>query len=457
MNPSFGRDLTTGSIPRHLIQFALPILIGNLLATGYGIINAIWVGNLLGKEAVGAIAVSFPVFLVLVALCSGATLASSILVSKAYGAKNHGMIQSVVNHSWTLAIVMIGAVTAGGLLSVEPVLWLLGTPSAIMPLAVDYLTIMVAGFAFLYVSNLIAAVLRGIGDTMVPMIFMILSIVINAVLDPLLIMGAGPIPSLGLNGAAYASLIASGTATILGMFYVRRKYGKEPIHPTGLMYERNMIMTILKIGLPSFLQQLLVSLGYAFITVFVNLFGAASIAAFGIASRLDGIIAMPAMAIMMAVSTLTAQNLGAGKPERIKDVFRWGILVNIPVILLISLLCLSFPEMVMRLFVSDAEVIRAGIDYLRIVGAGYLFFILFYVSNGIIMGTGKTMVTMAISFVSLCVIRIPLAAWLSQTGLGIRGIWYAIVISFAVTAVVSLGYYLSGRWKREKATTAAAG
>ena len=201
--------------------------------------------------------------------------------------------------------------------------------------------------------------------------------------------------------------------------------------------------------MPSFVQQMLVSIGYAFITVFVNRFSSASIAAFGIVSKIDAIVAMPAMALMMAASALTAQNIGAGKFERIKDILKFGILVNTPVVLLISASCVAFPHGIMRAFVKDPEVIQVGIDYLRIVGAGYLFFIVFYVSNGIINGAGKTLATMCLSFISLCIVRVPLAGLLSGTELGIRGIWIAIVISFAASTVNSLAYYYFGKWRGE--------
>lgn len=447
MNSQFGKDFTSGSIPKHYIQFALPILIGNLLSTGYSIINTIWVGHLLGKDAVGAVAVSFPIFMAMIALCSGATLATSILISKAYGAKGHARIQQIVNHSWSIGVIIVVVVTIGGIISSGAMLRLLDTPADIIPLATDYLRISMLNVAGLYLSYLISSILRGIGDTVIPLMFIIISTIINAVLDPLLILGAGPIPALGLNGAALASLFSTGAAVIPGLIYTKYKYKKEPINLTKMQFERPVILEILKIGLPSFAQQMLVSMGYAFIIVFVNRFGAASTAAFGIASRIDSIVAMPAIAMMMAASALTTQNIGAGKPERMKAIFKYGILTNIPLILVISLLCVTFPQAIMRIFVKEAEVIQVGMDYLRIVGAGYLFFILLYVSNGVINGAGKTISTMVISFISLCVIRVPLAALLSHTSLGIRGIWIAIVISFAATTINSLLYYSFGKWR----------
>lgn len=446
MNKKFGNDLTSGSIPRHLIGFAFPVLIGNLLTTGYGIINTIWVGNLLGRDAVGAVAVSFPVFLAMIALCSGATLATSILVSRAYGAGEHNEIQRIVNNSWGMGAILMFVIVIGGLLLSDPLLRALGTPDEIMPLASGYLKITVVSFISIYLSNLIAAILRGIGNTAVPLMFITIATAINALLDPLLILGLGPFPELGLNGAAFASLTASGIATVLGVCYVRRKYKAQPVNPTGILLDREMTGNIIRIGIPSFIQQMLVSLGYAFITSFVNGFGPAATAAFGIASRIDSIAAMPAMAMMISVSAITAQNIGAGKKERINEILKWGIVLNTPVLLVISTLCFLFPGEIMRIFVKNDSVIRIGVEYLRIVGPGYLTFSVFNITNGIINGAGKTISTMLISFVSLCLIRIPLAAFMSHTGLGLKGIWFAIIASFIVTTINSFVYYRSGLW-----------
>jgi putative MATE family efflux protein len=423
---------------------------GNLLTTGYSIINTIWVGNLLGRDAVGAVAVSFPIFLALIALCSGSTMATSILVAKAYGARETDEIQRIVNNSWAVGLALIALILAAGLTFSDTLLGLLGTPDEIMPLASEYLRITVVSFVSIYLCNLIAAVLRGIGNTVVPLMFIVLSTILNAILDPLLIIGLGPLPRLGLNGAAYASLIASGTATILGIIYVKRKYAMQPVNPSALSLERVMVLNIIKIGLPSFVQQMLLSLGYAVITSFVNGFGASATAAFGVTSRIDSIAAMPAVAMMMAVSAITAQNLGAGKRERIREILKWGILINLPVLAVVSALSFFFPTGLMTIFVKDDSVIRIGAEYLRIVGPGYLAFTVFYITNGIISGAGKTISTMIFSFVSLCLVRIPLAAVLSDTGLGLKGIWIAIVCSFAVTTAVSLAYYFSGRWNSRK-------
>jgi putative MATE family efflux protein len=448
MNNTFGKDLTVGSIPKHLLNFAVPLLIANLLTTGYSIINMIWVGNILGKDAVGATAVCFPVIFIIIGLAVGATMATSVLVSQYYGAKNYEMVEKVVNNSAAIALIMSAVLTIAGLLASDWLIKMMDTPPEIVPIASSYLKINLAGFTLMFLGTLITSILRGIGDTKTPLIFMVVAVAINAILDPLLIMGISPFPKLGLNGAAYASLFAQSIALVWGYIYLNRQNHVVAIRPEKLILEKDLSFLIFKIGFPSMIQQTLVSIGAAFITTFVNAFGAVAIAAYGAASRIDALATMPALAVGMAVTSLTGQNLGAGKPERIKEVFKWGLLMALAFTLAVSLLAVIIPGIILRMFIQESDVLSLGIVYLRIVGASYLLFAVLFVANGVINGAGQTIMTMLFSLLSLWFLRVPLAAFLSKTRLGITGIWLAIVFSFIITAGISYVYYRSGRWKK---------
>ncbi len=450
MSSKFGKDLTVGNIPRHLLTFSVPMLIGNALQAGYSIINTIWVGNMIGEDAVGASAVSFPIVFILIALASGVTLATTILVSQYYGAKNMKMVEKVVNNSFSLALIFGALLTVGGILSSDYLLRLMNTPESIFELASGYLKISLAGFILMYFSFLIASILRGIGDTMTPLGFMFLGTVLNAVLDPIFIIGIGPIPKLGLNGAAYASLIAQAVAFIASLVYLNRKEHFVAIDPRKFTLEKDLTFLLFKIGFPSMVQQSLVSIGNAFVTTFVNNFGAAATAAFGAASRVDSIAFMPAMSLSMAVSALTGQNLGAGKPERVKEIFKWGILMTSVITIFISIIAVTLPGPILTMFGfgSSETGYAMGIHYLKLVGSSYILFAIMFISNGVINGAGHTMTTMVFSLVSLWIIRVPLAAVLSKSSVGISGIWIAIILSFGVSMTVSLAYYFSGRWKK---------
>ena len=450
MNKKFGTDLTVGSIPRHLLVFSIPMLIGNLARTSHSIINIIWVGHLVGEDAVGAAGVSFPVLFVLIGLVIGISMATTILVSQYYGAKNYSMVEKVVSNSFSLSLIIGAFFTIAGILSSDFFLRLMGTPSENFAMASSYLKINLAGFIMLYLGFLINSILRGIGDTVTPLIFTSISMGMNVILDPFFIGGFGPFPLHGLNGAAYATLISEATSLVISIAYLNRKNHMVAFNPRKLILDKHITFLLFKIGLPSVVQQSLVSISTMFITTFVNAFGSAATNAFGAVGRIDMFVFLPAMSMSMAVSALTGQNIGAGKPERVKDVFKWGIALTSSTTIFISLIVvfLSKPILIMFGLGDDAKVMDIGITYLHIVGSCYVFFSVMFISNGIINGAGHTIITMVFSLLSLWVIRVPFSWLLSKTSLGITGIWVAVSLSFAITMIVSLTYYFSGRWKR---------
>lgn len=450
MGKNFGTDLTVGSIPRHLLAFSIPMLLGNFIQIGYSIVNTIWVGHIVGKDAVGAAGVSFPILFILIGIASGVTMATTILVSQFYGAKDFNMVEKVVNTSFSVSLILGTVLTIAGLISSDYLLKLMKTPPENFAFASSYLKISLAGFILMYLGFLIMSILRGIGDTVTPLIFMAIGVGINAILDPLLIAGFGPFPELGLNGAAYASLIAQVIATIIGLIYLNRKNHIIAFNPKNFILDRHITLLLFKVGFPSMIQQSLVSIGAAFISSFVNGFGSAATDAFSAVGRVDSVAFMPAMSMSMAASALTGQNIGANKIERVKEIFKWGILMTTVITIFISIFAASFPRLILIMFGlgNDAEVLGIGITYLRIVGLSYILFAIMFISNGIINGAGHTITTMLFSLLSLWVVRVPLSWLLSQTKLGIVGIWVSIVASYAVVMVISLSYYYSGRWKK---------
>jgi putative MATE family efflux protein len=450
MNKEFGRDFSKGSIPRHLLAFSIPMLLGNLIQIGYSLINIIWVGHLVGENAVGAVGISFPILFILIGFAMGITLATTILVSQYYGARDYEMVKKVVNNSFSVPLIVGVILTVVCILSRNFLLELIKTPPENFAMASSYLRIMLVSFILTYMGFLISSILRGIGDTLTPLVFMAMGVGLNAILDPFLIGGFGPFPHLGLNGAAYATLISQAAALSLGFVYLNWKNHLVAFHPRELIFDRHLTLLVFKIGIPSIIQQSLVSIGAMFVTTFVNSFGSAATNAFGAVGRVDMVVIMPAVSMSMAVAALTGQNLGAGKPERVKEIFKSGVVMTSSITIFISLIVVFFSKLILTAFGlgEDARVMQIGISYLRIVGSSYLFFAVMFISNGVINGAGHTMITMAFSLLSLWLVRVPVSWWLSKTTFGITGIWIAIALSFAVTMIVSLTYYFLGRWKK---------
>jgi putative MATE family efflux protein len=450
MENKFGTDMTEGSIPKHLLRFSIPMLIGNLIQIGYSIVNTIWVGHLVGENAVGAIGVSFPVFFTLLGLSMGLSLASTILIAQYYGAKNYEMVEKAVGNSFSLALIVGAILTISSLLLSDFLLRLMDTPPENFAMASSYLKITLAAFILFYLGFLINSILRGIGDAVTPLVFMSVGIGINAVLDPFFIGGFGPFPSHGLNGAAYATIVSQVIAVTISIVYLNRKGHFVAFNLKKLTVDRHITLMLFKIGFPSIIQQSLISISGMFVATFVNSFGAAAANAFGAVMRVDMFAFMPAMSMSMAVATLTGQNVGAGRAERVKHVFKSGVMMTSSITILISIIVVTLSRFILIMFGlgEDAKVMDIGVAYLHIAGSCYIFFAIMFISNGVINGAGHTIITMVFTLLSLWLVRVPLAWFLSKTSLGITGIWIAIACSFFVTMIVSLAYYYSGRWKK---------
>jgi putative MATE family efflux protein len=446
--PAFGRDLTVGSIPRHLIVFALPMLVGSTLQTAYSFVNAIWVGQFLGTSALAAVTVSFPVVFVMIAVGAGMTMATGILISQHYGARDMAAVRRVVDSSTILVGVLSLALTVVGEILTPQILAAMDTPPDVMPLAVAYMRIFLLSLPLGFGMFLTRSMLQGIGDSTTPLYFQGGAILLTAVLDPILMFGWLGAPELGLNGTAWATVI-SHVLALAALIVVLRRRG-NPVAPRleWAGFDWRTTWTTIRIGTPAAVQQSLISIGMVFVTGIVNGFGEESTAAFGAASRIDQLAFMPALTFSMAISTLAGQNIGAGHYHRIRAIFGWGCLLSGGVTLAASILAVGLPGVLLRIFTPDEEIIRLGTDYLRIVGACYIFFAIMFVSNGIINGAGHTIPSTVITLVSLWIVRVPVAYWLSQSIESIDGVWYATSLSFGVSMTLSLLYYLSGWWRK---------
>lgn len=443
-----GTDLTVGSIPRHLIAFSLPMLAGSAIQTMYGIVNAVWVGKGLGTTAMAAVTESFPVFFILMAVAGGLTMAANILAAQSYGAKDWSQFRRVVNTSIVLTAVVALGFTAVGHLFAEWLLRIMDTPAEVLPAATSYLRVFLWSMPLMFGMFAFASLLRATGDSRTPVYFQAIFVVVNAILDPLFMFGWIGFPKLGLNGTAVATIITNTGALLAIVLYLRAK--RHIIAPDWkhLRADWNTSILTLKIGFPSMIQQALVAMGMMVIIGLVNAFGENGTAAAGAAMRIDQLAFMPAMTIGMAVSTLSGQNIGARQFHRVREVFRWGLVIGCGITLLSSAIVVSIPGILLQGFLRDPAVIAIGVTYLRIVGSAYILFAIMFVSNGVINGAGHTFATTLITLIGLWGVRVPLATYLSKTTHRIEGIWYAMVIGFAVGMAISLLYYFSGRWMR---------
>lgn len=445
-----GNDLTQGSMLKHVIAFSLPMLIGNLLQALYNTVDSIWVGNFLGPAALGAVSVSFPIIFVLISLIFGITMATTVLVAQYMGAKQIDMVKKTINNTFLILSISAIVVSIAGIVFNRSILRLINTPDDILNMASSYLNIFLVGLIFMFGYNTISAILRGLGDSKTPLIFLAVATVINIILDPLLILGIGPFPRMGIAGAALATTIAQGVSFITAVIYLNRKDHLLTFNLKYFRFDKELTMKTVKIGIPAGIQMSVVSVGMLVVSAIINAFGTQIVASFGMASRLDQFSMMPSQSIAMATSAIAGQNIGAGKEENVKETVKWSTILAVSIAAVITLVAQFTPKTLLGLFTSDRALLELGARNLRILSLGYIPSAIMFITNGLLRGAGDTLPTMIFSITSLWVIRVPLAKVLSGiSSLGADGIWIAIVTSAVISMLLSRIYYATGKWKEK--------
>jgi putative MATE family efflux protein len=443
-----GRDLTTGNVFKHLLFFSFPLLVGNVLQSMNQLIDAFWVGRFIGPHALAAIAVSGPVVFVLLAFVFGFVIATSTMVAQYKGARDDESLQNTIDSS-TKALTFAALVLTVITVALTPfLLKLLQTPVEIYPMAVQYLVTFFSGIIFIGGFNYLSAILRGLGDSKTPLYFLIISVVFNILLDPLFIIGIGPIPAMGVLGAALATVLSHALAFILGLMYIKRKDLGFKMRLFRTKMHKFYLAKMVKMGIPAGMQQVIVSTAVVVVMGAVNLQGATVVAGFGTASRLDAFIFMPTMTLGLAVSAMVGQNIGAQRWDRIPDIVRSGFLLSLIITGSLSVILFIFREQALGLFTSDRSVITEGASYLKIVVFALVPFGFMFVLTGVLRGAGDMLWGLILTIVSLWVMRVPLVYALAYF-FGAEGIWYGIAISMAAAPVIVGAYYLTGNWKKK--------
>ncbi len=437
-------DLTTGKEGKLIFQFAAPMLLGNVFQQLFSVVDSIVVGKYVGKEALAAVGASFPVIFIMVSLIIGLVMGTTVIISQYFGAKDLVRVKRAIDTMYIYSTVAGIIATVVGIIISEPLLRLLGLPEEIMPQAVLYLKIYLSGIVIFFGFNGTSAVLRGLGDSKTPLYFLIIATIANIIFVLLFV----AVFKWGVAGAAYATLLANAIAFGLAIYWLNKTHKLIRIAIKGLHFDREIFRKSINIGLPTGIQQTLVAMGALALMGIVNKFGTNVIAGFSVASRLDSLAVIPAMSFSQALSTFVGQNIGANKPERI----RAGLIATLKMSGFVTIVTTVFiilgGHLLMSMFTTDQDVIRLGDQYLTIVSIFYITFTLMFIYSGVMRGAGDTMIPMFISLLSLWIIRIPLAWYLSGK-IGVQGIWWSIPAGWVIGLALSYFYYKSGRWKKK--------
>ena len=438
------QDLTVGKPGILILRFATPMLIGNVFQQFYNIADSVIVGKFLGKEALAAVGSSFPILFMLISFVMGITMGSTIIIAQYFGAKDIRNVKRSIDTLYIFLFFMSIAVSVLGIVFSGAIFKLLDLPAEVLPEAKLYLNIYLSGSIFFFGYNGISAILRGLGDSKTPLYFLIISTIINILLDLLFIV----VFKWGIEGAAIATVISQAGAFLSGVIYLNRTHPIINLSWRKMVFDKAIFKKSMSIGLPSGLQQTFVALGMMAILRVVNSFGTNTLAAYSAAGRIDSLASMPAMNFGAALSTFVGQNLGANKPERVKQGLISTFIMSSLLAVATTLAVILFKRNLMGLFTNDTEVIEIGATYLVIISSFYIFFSSMFVIGGVMRGAGDTLIPMFITLFSLWVIRIPLAYALSAR-MGVTGIWWAIPIAWFLGAVLSYLYYLRGNWKNK--------
>lgn len=452
-------SLTEGPIAKTLFVFSLPILLGNVLQTLNGSINSIWVGRLLGETALAATSNANFLMFFLISAIFGISMASVILLGQNLGAGRVQEAKKVVGTSASFFFILSIITGALGVLFSPLILELLNTPDDAMDMAVIYTRIMFAGTPFMFGFNLIMAVMRGAGDSKTPFYFLLLSTVLDIGLNPLLIRGYGPFPEMGIAGSATAALIAQFISLILLMV---RLYAKQyflritwsELHLLRMNW-RIVGLTVRK-GIPMGLNMVVVSLSNLLLIHIVNGYGTEAAAAFGIANQISSYVQMPALAIGGAVTSMAAQNIGASRWDRVNRITGVGVGFNVLMTGALVSILLLFNREAVSLFVEEGRAIEIGMHINNVTLWSFIIFGIFNVMAGVVRSAGSVMAPLVFSFISLMIIRVPLASVLGEY-FGLEAVWWSFPASFTMAAVLNVLYYRFGGWRKAKLLEQASG
>lgn len=444
-------DLTTGPITRTLLVFSLPVMGGNLLQSLNGSVNQFWVSHSLGVTAITAIGNANIVMLLMLGGVFGVSMASNILIGQSVGRGDMAEVKRVMGASVTFFLALAAAVAATGFLSADAILGVMGTPAEARTEAVTYLRIVFLAMPFMYLFAFLQMAQRGVGDSKTPFYFMLLAVVLDVILNPLLINGVGPFPRLAIAGSAVSTLIGQGISLVLLVITLYRR--KSPLALSRsearlLRPDPTILRALVGKGLPMGLQMLIMS-GAAMVMIgMVNSYGAVTAAAYTGASQVWTYVQMPAMAIGAAVSSMAAQNVGAGRWDRVDKIARSGVLCGLAVTGAAAAIIYLLGDVTLRIFLpGDSPALPIAHHINERVLWGFVLFSVTFALSGVVRATGAVWTPLLILIVSMYVVRVPFAALMSQQ-IGPDAIWWSFPLGIATSGVLTTLYYRYGGWRK---------
>ena len=444
-------DFTSGNPMKQIFNFALPMLVGNLLQQLYSMADTIVVGRFVSGTALAAVGSSSSIIQFLVSVLIGLTTGASVVISQFYGAKKEAELKRTVSTSIIFMAVFSIIITIGGVAGAGPLLRFLGVDESIYEGAKLYLTIIMAGVTFPVYFNMYMAYMRALGDSKSPLYILLFSTTLNIVLDVLFVAGLG----WGIAGAAIATIIAQTLAMVFCIWVAVRKIHLLRINK--LEFDKNIFKLILTYGVPSSIQLSITSLASMTIMRLVNSFGAITVAGFTAGVRVENFALMPLSNVFTAISTFVGQNMGANQEDRAKEGLMAGLKLMVVISIITSVLIIVFSRFLMAQFVgagdiNAAAIISEGTIYLSIISLFYILFAVFFAFNGFFRGVGDAIIVMILTITSLTIRTVSAHFLAANFGMGIASVAWSIPIGWGLCGAFGIFYYKMGWWRGKVAT-----
>jgi putative MATE family efflux protein len=434
--------MTEGNILKKIFFFSVPLILGNLFQQLYNTVDSIIVGNYVGKGALAAVGSSTSTINLLIAFSQGAAVGAGVVIAQYLGAKEKQKVEEAVHTAMGIAIALGMILTVLGIALSGTILRLMDTPGDVIEQSNLYLKIYFAGVVFNVIYNMGAGILNAAGNSKRSLIYLCYASVINIVLDLLLIR----VFKMGVEGAAIATDISQIASSVFVVAYLMRTREDYKIQLKKLKIHKNMAYGIIKVGLPTGIQNMVISFSNVLVQSSVNGYGSSAVAGFGAYTKVDGFNILPVMSFSMAVTTFTGQNIGAGKIDRVKKGMWITMAMGVVYTITTGCLLLIFSEPIMRLFTQDKEVIEYGRQAMYYFCPFYFMLSIMHALAGTIRGTGKSIPPMIILLTSLCVFRVIWIILVLPHFSAIDGIFVLYPVSWAVGLVLMILYAWKGKW-----------
>jgi putative MATE family efflux protein len=441
------QDLTQGSVSKKLLKFGIPLFLANALTTLYSLVDTVIVGQFIGSDGISAVTIGSQFMFILCCIGMGFANGGQVVIANLKGAGNREGQRETIGTLLSLSVIAGIIVSVFGIVVVNPALGILNTPDEAWDQAKDYMIITSAGMVLQFIFNAISGVMRGLGDSTRPLVFVAIASVVNIILD---IVFVGPL-GMGAGGAGLATTIAIGISAAFGVIYLYRRRASFvfDFKLDSFKIRRKWMGELIRMGIPQMIQMLAINISVTFVLALANAYGVAASATIGVGNKVLNIFTMPANAMGTAATAMTGQNVGAGKLDRVKKILDWTLLINLCFGALSAVAFGLFPEVFVKIFDSSPDVVKYCSDFLQI-HILFCFGISFIVSyNAPCLGVGNSMLSTVGFLADGVVARLALCLIFTRVfDFGLYGLFWANALGPIFGAVIFAVYYYSGAWRR---------